>query len=162
MDIYSDTELRKVIMEQVIYPMQKEISKRITDKLKEYIHKNAKKNGGESTLSTRTMRKYTTYQIEKKGDACVSTIYIDDDAMQDEAVEHKYGMYSKFMSLGLETDYKGQSISYWLVSWLEETEANGLRGNNPIPAIHMFENTYKEIESLIPTWVKELAERYGV
>ena len=113
-------------------------------------------------MSTRTMRKYTTYEIQKSADSCVSTIYIDDDAMQDEAVEYKYGLYSKFMSLGLQPDYNGQSISYWLVYWLEERGANGLRGNNPIPAIHMFENTYKEIESLIPSWVKELAEKYGV
>lgn len=161
MDIYDDAQLNTIIMQEIIYPIQKEIAIKIQEAVKKYILKNAKKKDNE-TLSTRTIRNYTTYEIEKRGNESIATIFIDDEAMQGEQQEHAYGNFNKFMSLDMKTEKFGHSISYWLVSWLEETGANGGIGNNPIKKIGMFQNVYKEIESKIPTWVEEIAKRRGV
>lgn len=164
MDIYNDEQLRTAIMQDIIYPLQQELAKKITLEVQQYIYERAKKNGGAQKLSTRTMRECTTYDIKKNSNGYTSTIYIDDDAMQEQEEPYAYGNFSKFMSLGMRSTWEkdGMSISYHLVQWLEETGARGVLGNNPIRPIHMFANVYRMLESKIPMWINQIGREYGV
>lgn len=155
MDIFDDEQLRLVLLNEVIYPMAEYLANKIKNKLNEFILAN-------SPISTKTMRKNIVYSTEKRPNGCNTTIYIDTEAMQSEAQIGAYGDFNKFMSLDLRTSYYGQSISYQLVKWIEETGAHGHLGNNPFEPIGMFKNVYAELDSLIPRWISEYATNKGI
>lgn len=165
MDIHNDTELLNILNAQIVYPMAEYLSKKIVEEVNKFIRDN-------SPISTRTLRRYTTYNISKRKNGYSATIFIDTDAMQSkEERVGAYGIFNKFMSLDLSTSYNGQTISWHLVRWLEETgtwQFAGARrtvepiGNNPFKAIGMFKNVYAEMDRLVPTWIDTFAKANGV
>ena len=156
MDIDNSVLLKKVLVQQVIYPMIKSISKEIADMVKSEMDK--------AQISTNTMQKYTTYSLQKDGNGYTSTIFVRDDLMQGEAEVGTYGVFNKFMSLDMKTSYYGKSISWRLVSWLEDgVRGNGnYIGNQPLNGVGMFANTYEKIKTQMPKMINEFASKYGV
>ena len=150
MDIHNDMELFDILNNQVVYPLAEYLSKKIVVEVNKYIREH-------SPISTRTLRRYTTFNISRTANGCTATIYVDTDAMQGEEGVGSYGFFNKFMSLDLSNTYRGQTISWHLVRWLEETGAHGELGNNPFEPIGMFKNVYDQLESLIPNWVDTFA-----
>ena len=153
MDIHNDTELYNILNAQIVYPLAEYLSKKIVVEVNKFIREN-------SPISTRTLRKYTTYNIAKTANGCTATIYVDTGLMQVREEEvGTYGVFNKFMSLDLSNTYRGQTISYQLVKWLEETGAHGSCGNNPFEPIGMFKNVYDSLDRLVPQWVDTFARQ---
>ena len=153
MDIHNDTELYNILNAQIVYPLAEYLSKKIVVEVNKFIREN-------SPISTRTLRKYTTYNIARTANGCTATIYVDTGLMQVREEEvGTYGVFNKFMSLDLSNTYRGQTISYQLVKWLEETGADGAYGNNPIRPIGMFKNVYDSLDRLVPQWVDTFARQ---
>ena len=148
MDIHNDTELYNILNAQIVYPLAEYLSKKIVSLVRQYIR------GMTRDISTRTVRKYVTFDISRKANGCTATIYVDTDTMQTREEQFgTYGIYNKFISLDLTNTYGGQTISWHLVRWLEETGAYGAYGNNPIRPIGMFRNVYAELDRLVPQWI---------
>jgi len=154
MDINNPTFLAKVMQERVLLPMVIDISKNIVKLVQEEMDK--------ASISTDTMQKYTIYQLQKQANGYMSTVWVRDDLMQQEAEVGTYGVFNKFMSLDMSTTYGGKSIAWNLVSWLEDKGAKGGLGNNPIIPIGMFEKTYQKIDNQIDGWVGRFANKYGI
>lgn len=152
MDIHNDTELFNILQNQVVYPLAEYLSKKIVVEVNKYIREH-------SPISTRTLRRYTTFNIAHTTNGCTATIYVDTNAMQGEEEIGAYGVFNKFMSLDFSNTYRGQTISYQLVKWLEETGTHGSLGNNLFEPIGMFSNVYAELDKLIPRWIDTFARQ---
>ena len=169
-DIYSEAQLYAILSAEVLSPLVKFVSEKIVEEVRKFILEN-------QPISTKTVRKYVTYDTTESTNEILSTIYIDDESMQSEQEPYAYGSYSKFMSFGLKSRWDdeggdGMSISYHLVEWLEETgtmqgktATRGGRpphGNNPFPPIHMFKNVSNELSKTVPKWVNQYARQTGI
>ena len=158
MDIYDDKTLKVVTKYLFFVPIVTYISEKIVEEVQKFLSEN-------SPISTDTMRKYVTYEKKAFGYGYRTTIYIDDRAMQKEQARHVYGRFNKFMSLDFSTRFPksgGQTISYRLIQWLEETGAHGSLGNNPFEPIGMFKNVYAKLDRLIPQWMESFAKQKGI
>lgn len=158
--IKNDKQFIDVMNKQVLYPLLKSLSNQIVAFINKYLKEN-------SSISTDTIRKYTTFDIKKHGKGYQTTIFINSDNLQSqESVD--YGIpnsFNRFISLNGESDYANETIAWHMVSWLEEGVLGKKKshfGNQPIKKVGMFENTYKQLEKELPNMIEKSLKGSGL
>lgn len=157
--ITNNTQLSNVIYKQIVHSLLKYLSEKIVDIIKD--------NLANSDISTNTLQRSVTYQLNNSGKS--STIYVDYAYAQSFATDPEFdngelvewghltntfdgnggSAYSQF--------WNGQLISFKLAQWLE-SGGSGNKGNQPISASHWFSKTVNYVSSNLSMWVKNYLE----
>lgn len=83
----------------------------------------------------------TVGNIKKISNGYSVALYFDPKKIEPFEVKDSY--WNQHMSIDGSTEYKGKSISEWLIEWIEYGEDSPKYSRD---GIYMFENTFKEME----------------
>lgn len=167
MDIYTQADLERAILSDIIPPLLEELSKEAVKIMQEAIETDA-------SISTESLQNSMTYSLS--ADKQQSTVYIDYNFCQ-----FAYGYAPTFDAYGQLAEWgnfrntfdghggrqgsgvwDGELISFRLADWLESGGHGGV-GNQPIKANHWFSTkAVPKIRAMIPRVTRSFLSKRGL
>lgn len=170
--IENEEQLYTMMRKQIVEPLIKQVSKKIADRLTEYIQTKWYDANGITPFYDRTydfIDAVTTSDMSYKNGKMSINIYIDADKMRQFAPTYnKDGSLNRLgsrVSLGQDKngynkiEYEGISISKWLIQWIEEGQKSSFL---PHKGIHMFKNVSNEMENKLNGIISEILREMGI